>query len=170
MPESPSLEDPKLLVLALIASNQGHIEGRTVLQKLSYFIGEHLHLSLGFKPHYFGPFSSEIEDSTEILVCSGLLRELSETVPIHDPNSDFEPRKYRYDLTEKGKQYLRNSGLEELKDFQAAKDFLNSMRGSMGFNPRVLSAVAKIHYIVSAEASRSRLRRLEPRPSTLVGN
>lgn len=151
MPELLSLEDPKQLVLALIAANQGYIEGRTVLQKLSYFTAEHLQLSLGFKPHYYGPFSSEIENATELLRYSGLVRELSETIPVLDPSSDFESRKYHYHLTDKGKQYLQSSGLKELAGFQAAKSFLESMRGLIDFKPSVLSAAAKIHYIVSAE-------------------
>src|SRR2546425_8216065 len=93
------LVDPKEIILTLIDSNGGFIDGRTVLQKAAYFAGEKLKVDLGFSPHYYGPYSREVEATTELLVSQGLLTETIERLSGLDAIAGFEPRKYHYQMT-----------------------------------------------------------------------
>ncbi len=143
--------DTKDLVLMLIDANEGVIEGRTVLQKISYFAGKKLGWKLAFAPHYYGPFSTEIEDSTDLLVSQGLLTEMIERLPVSNPTTGFGLRKYTYNLTQRGEKYLRQRLSQFPKTPKAAEELVKSIKRESGLNPSVLSAAAKIHYIVSAE-------------------
>ncbi len=151
MKSRETLKNPKDLVLMLTSANGGSIEGRTVLQKLCYFSQERLRLDLDFRPHYYGPFSAEIEDSTDILVRQELLDETIQRLPIVNPDSGFEARKYHYELTEEGTKYLERYELRSHSAYKTVAELITSIKKLGGFNPRVLSAAAKIDYIVSAE-------------------
>jgi|GEM_PF-2317432 len=52
------------LILLILAQAGGQLSGKTLLQKRAYFISKILNFQLGFKPHFYGPFSSEIENAT----------------------------------------------------------------------------------------------------------
>ncbi len=145
------LEEPKDLILLLLSANGGQIDGRTALQKLSYFAGQSIGMDLGFMPHYYGPFSSEIESSTDISVYEDLVTETVQRIPFLDPISSFEPKKYHYQLTERGREYIRTQGLESRPEFMRIKRLVREIKEIVGLNPKPLSAAAKIHYLVSAE-------------------
>ena len=49
------------LILLILAQENGRLSGKTLLQKQAYFVSELLGFNLGFKPHYYGPYSEEIE-------------------------------------------------------------------------------------------------------------
>ncbi len=141
----------KELILTVTHANGGSIEGRTVLQKVCYFAGERLDLDLGFRPHYYGPFSSRIEDATDILVSQTLLRETIERIPTFRPATGFEPRKYTYQLTEQGRRSIRHQRLQSRKSYKEIKELLESIEKLSALNPSILSAAAKIQFIVSSE-------------------
>ncbi len=145
--------NPRDFVLMLVRANEGSIAGRTILQKISYFAAEKLELDLGFKPHYYGPFSAEVENATEILVSQKLLEERIERLPLYD-TLDFEPRRYHYELNEKGRKYIETKGLESQNGYEITRELIESARKLRSLNPKVLSAAAKIHYIISAEGRR----------------
>ena len=141
----------KELILTVTDANGGSIEGRTVLQKVCYFAGKSLDLDLGFRPHYYGPFSSKIEDATDILVSQRLLRETIERIPAFKPATGFEPRKYTYELTERGRRSISHERLHSRRSYKEIKELLESIERLSALNPSILSAAAKIHFIVSSE-------------------
>lgn len=142
---------PKGMILAVTDANGGTIEGRTALQKICYFAAERLGVEFGFGPHYYGPFSPKVEDATDLLVSQNLLRETIERLPTHWPKTGFEARKYTYELTDRGKQYISKHRLRSLKSFHALGELLESLREMSDLNPSILSGAAKIHFIVASE-------------------
>lgn len=80
------------------------IEGRTKLQKVAYFFGLHLGAggALGYRPHYYGPYSSDVADAASMLASLGFLSETVSPGPLDEKG--FERRKYVYELTEEGKE------------------------------------------------------------------
>lgn len=92
-------------VLLLIGTLPGQrIEGRTKLQKVAYFFSLQLGLdrSLDYRPHFYGPYSSEIAEAASSLVALGFLTESIRTGVFDDKG--FEHKKYAYELTEEGKK------------------------------------------------------------------
>jgi uncharacterized protein YwgA len=91
-----------LLLFSVVPGQR--IEGRTKLQKVAYFFGSHLGVEgiLGYRPHYYGPYSSEVADAVSMLASLGFL---GETVsPGTLDAKGFERRKYVYELTTEGKE------------------------------------------------------------------
>src|SRR4051812_27488509 len=112
----PGLTDRTLLLLIADATG-GTIDGRTIAQKLAYFVGRNLNRSFEHHAHFFGPFSSKVESSLKLNVLSGELKESVETMPSWYGGPDV--LKYSYALTDEGRarvQQLR----AELPD-EAAK-------------------------------------------------
>src|SRR5690348_15751358 len=80
--------------LVLSASN-GQIRGRTKLQKLVYFAGvltDSLD-ALGFRAHYYGPYSSAVTSAVEELRSLGFLEERIATGGTMDSHG-FEVARY----------------------------------------------------------------------------
>ena len=65
------------LILLIVANqDEGDLQGRTILQKKLYFLSvlnksDHC-TDLVFRPHYYGPYSSEVAENLDILVSSGI--------------------------------------------------------------------------------------------------
>lgn len=57
------------------------VGGRTIMQKLAYFSGLGLNTGLGHRPHYYGPYSSKVEDAVSNAVIAGELHETVERMP-----------------------------------------------------------------------------------------
>ncbi|TSA42730.1 hypothetical protein D4R54_02140, partial [archaeon] len=62
--------NPEDAVLLLVQANGGRVDGRTTIQKLTYFTQLLVPLSREFKfrPHFYGPYSAELAGSLDSLV------------------------------------------------------------------------------------------------------
>lgn len=115
------------------------LQGRTLLQKAIYFLNEMLDLGIGYRPHYFGPFSEDVATTTASLVARGALREIVECLPTMD--DQFDACRYTYQLTELGDLMLKQEphpGMET-----ACTEILGVTR-----DYTELAAAAKLHHIV----------------------
>src|ERR1039458_3843717 len=90
--------------LVLYASG-GNIQGRTKLQKTVYFVGALTGSlpNLGYRAHYYGPFSGEVVAAVKELQGLGFLQQSSATSGSVDPDG-FEVARYDYSLTPEGRQ------------------------------------------------------------------
>ena len=147
-----------LILLAIAGENEEGLQGRTILQKKLYFISvlnktDH-GTNFGFRPHYYGPFSSEIAENLDILVSCGFLNQVTETFATNR-NILGEIRRHTYFLTPDGEAVMgeiREQG--ECASWQKALDDLNSQPSADNFN--TLSIAAKVHYIVNHQGSATR--------------
>ena len=111
------------------------IEGRTKLQKVAHFFGLHLGMGgvLGYRAHYYGPYSAEAADAASMLVSLGFL---NETVPSGTlEGQGFERRKYVYALTEEGKEAAT----------------VISRHAEPGFIDRLQDAVRELHAVIESD-------------------
>lgn len=91
-------------LISLIDVSGGSIQGRTLLQKRAYFVTElaNVDAALGFDAHYYGPYSSVIENTLTHLKN---LRFVSESATAYGvDNSGFEMKRYDYRLTPDGEK------------------------------------------------------------------
>ena len=104
------------LVLLILDHQKGRLSGKTLLQKRSYFVSEILGLQVGFRPHFYGPYSEEIESAVSQCKSLGFVEEQTQGFGI--VNNGFEVRRYDYSLTDDGRQvveFLKKQSPEESK-------------------------------------------------------
>ena len=94
-------------ILLVVGSEEGSgLQGRTILQKKLYFLSVVLKdNTLGFGPHYYGPYSRLVAENLDILVNARFLKEVTETFPT-DENIFGEIRRHTYSLTSDGKDVM----------------------------------------------------------------
>ena len=92
------------LLLQLI-SNSKSVLGRTRLQKMVFLAEkeEDTPFSLSFSKYYYGPYSSELQDTIDSMVASELVQEESYSTPTGDEG-------YKYTLTPHGAALLEQIG------------------------------------------------------------
>lgn len=89
----------------LVLYAAGEVRGRTKLQKLVYFAGELAGVrdSLGYGPHYYGPFSPEVAGAVDDLRGVRFLEQRTSSTGATDPQG-FEVTRYDYRLTPDGEK------------------------------------------------------------------
>ncbi|MBI4334206.1 MAG: hypothetical protein HY673_23325 [Chloroflexi bacterium] len=135
------------VVLLSISAFGGHIPGMTLLQKRLYFTGELIGRYLGYRAHYYGPYSDEVADAVLRLENLGFVEErvlgMSET-----NDSGFETTRYDYRLSDDSTdavQWLREDYSEEASAIEsAAMKVLDA--GNLEYI--ALSLAAELHWIL----------------------
>ena len=112
---------------------------RTKIQKVMYFASQKGLIEDTFIPHYYGPYSREVADTTESLVSIGFLRE--------DMRFFREGMGYRYSLTEDGKLILEDmiSTKISAENYDELSKLAEICKDA---TPILLSIAAKVHFIL----------------------
>ena len=144
------IQDKIMLVIA--SEEDKSLIGRTILQKKLYFLSILLNDdSLGFGPHYYGPYSSKVAENLDILVNLRFLKEVTESF-LTDQNVFGEIRRHTYSLTLDGEEIMGEIEKEaEHADWKKALHTLNQQELAKDFN--TLSIAAKVYYIVNQKGS-----------------
>lgn len=139
--------DPRdAIMLALQAEEGEPLRGRTLLQKKLYFASVLAGEDLGFRPHYYGPYSQAVADAVNSLVSAGLVRETMETFP-GEPSVFGEWRRHSYGLTEDGARVVETTAKTlEMTKWREALEKVNSHEVAANFD--LLSVAAKTHLIL----------------------
>lgn len=133
-------------VLYLVHASGEHIQGRTLLQKRSFFVGELCDLDLGFDAHYYGPYSAELDNAVGELKSLGFIDEAN--IGFGVARGGFEMKRYDYRLTDDGREIvelLRRSHPERYKRIsESVQKIVNA--GDPGYLE--LSIAAKAYFIL----------------------
>lgn len=140
------------LVLSIISFCCSRPEfGRTSLQKVAYFVSLGLSEPMGHDAHFYGPFSSDIEDDVESLLIADLIDEKVTTLNFQGFRGQ-EARKYEYRVTAKGQERLDAIQQAYSEEWRYVHDFVDKLaEAAGGLDQGVLSAAAKTHFIASRE-------------------
>lgn len=145
--------EPSYIILTIIKHNNGKFIGKTLLQKTVFFLNELLGLNIPFKPHYYGPYSSEVAVAIENLVALGFVKEVEESLPAWDVWG--EVRRYIYELTDEGEEILDDIKLHpQYNDISNQLNLIGLYSESKDYNK--LSKAAKIYFIVKAKGKITR--------------
>ena len=130
------------LILLIISANGGKIDGKTTIQKLTYFTKLKVPLkdSPVFRPHYYGPYSANVDFELDKLVALGFLEQ--STRPTIN-----QRMMYSYKLTRSGKSILTTLVAKYGEQFDTISSIVGTCRKYSGLNPTSLSYAAKVHYI-----------------------
>jgi hypothetical protein len=148
--------DTRDLILATLYARDNKIRGRTVLQKLCYFVDEMLKLGIDYEPYFYGPFSEDVAISMDSLVALDFVDEESEA--LSSPTTEqpvFDRRVYKYQLSESGLKLIEGRKTK-LDIYPRTKEIIQKLETS-GLeiqDPMMLSVAAKTYHILKARKTK----------------
>lgn len=128
-------------ILSVIEAAGGSIDGKTTLQKLTYFSSVKLGLDLGHVAQYYGPYSPEVAQITDDFVISDFLVEQGR-------RTRYNRTMYIYQLTPDGDLFAENIKTKNKKEFDIINKTVKTIKRVVGNNINVLSWAAKVYYIL----------------------
>ncbi len=150
-------------ILSVIDAWDGIITGRTLLQKRCYFVALLCgnEEDLGFRAHYYGPYSSLVDGALSQLVAAGFVDESRVGFGAAD-SSGFEIRRHDYKLTEDGKEMVQLLQDGDDDELSRVYDSVNRLKKAGNLNYVELSIAAKAYFIIrhrKGSATRDEIRR-----------
>ena len=140
------------LVLYAVEQVSARHNGRTYIQKLCFFVSKILDENLGFRAHYYGPYSDLVSAELAYLTGAGLVTEQRCGSGI--PGSEgWEIARFDYSLTEAGKQAIAQ--LERRRSDDALR-FRQAIKRVLEFGEQnyiQLSFAAKTCWILESEGT-----------------
>jgi uncharacterized protein len=140
--------DAAIVTLGVAADK---IVGRTTIQKLIYFEVVFDLVAAKYRPHYYGPYSSEVASTIQELAALGFIEEKIETRETTGYTVSDEWKRYCYKLTEDGLSFLGVVRNEDPGDYDNILKIVETCKKRSQLNPQILSWAAKVHYIASHE-------------------
>jgi uncharacterized protein YwgA len=148
------------LLLAYRAFSAGRILGKTNLQKRIYLLGAMLGYGLGFEPHHFGPYSSEVADANSQLRSLGYLRETVSSRGEAGPHGIRKAR-YDYELTEDGRKITEEKKKERPHEWKEIQKAVQRIERAGPIDYDTLAIAAKAHFLMMQEGGKARLKAIE---------
>jgi|GEM_PF-373291 len=147
------------IVLGIVDACDGRLEGRTYLQRMGYFVSKALATLIGYRPHYYGPYSRLVAAEIDSAVARGILSERREEFRSHlPPAGQFEHVRYTYQLTDAGREYLNALTRRDGQWFTQVASIVSRVRET-GADYRQLSCAAKVDHLLTAAGGRITRRR-----------
>lgn len=120
---------------------------RTVIQKLSYFLEVSNIIDVEFRPHYYGPYSDDVQEMLSSLVGLKFVEENAERYDI--PSAQWRGKKYTYKIAGDGKIVLKMP--ENNPEYDKIREIIEKCQKISDLNLDILAAASKIHYVLKRE-------------------
>ena len=130
------------LLLSVLGSSSAPVDGRTAIQKIAYFSSLKTGVDLGYKPHFYGPYSPVVSGMLENLVAMGFIEERARLTS-HDRTM------YSYSLTDDGIKLLEDIRSREVSKVAGIRRVVSRCGRIAGNNINVLSWTAKVYFLLS---------------------
>jgi len=156
------IDEIVILTLKYLSNKKGEVEGRTLLQKVVYFLNESLDLGISFIPYYYGPYSEKITNALGELKSVGMIEEKVESYSSERTwLSIFEPRLYKYILTDFGFKFAEVIENKHKADAEKVKKTIEEINSAFQGNTKLLSVAGKMLTIL-------RLKNKPMRPQNIL--
>jgi uncharacterized protein YwgA len=159
--------DPKDFVLLAMLAMGAEIQGKTKFQKTVYFLGLMTGCidDLGYRAHFYGPYSDEVADAIGWLSTIGAVNLTSSSGGMMD-RSGFEVRRYDYRFNDEGKRFAEVTSSRYPDLWKKLQDAAGLMKRAGELDYMKLSIAAKTYFMLqetNGQASESGLARLASR-------
>jgi uncharacterized protein len=145
---------PRHLILLVLKASGNQLDSKTKLQKLVYFYSQILKINLGYKPHFYGPYSSIVEEGLDELIGAGLVESKLNIYGI-DSSSGFERKKFEYNLTSHGIEFAEELSKTYIHEYESIEELLNNLKAMGNPDYSVLSFAAKAYLIIKNEGGKA---------------
>lgn len=127
----------------------GKIQGRTKLQKMVYFVGVLTDTveELGYRAHFYGPYSSTVSGAVEELRSLGFLEQKVAGGGALDPQG-FELARYDYELTDVGKAIADEKASLQSKMWNRIQSAVQKLNTADVSDYMKLSIAAKAYFLL----------------------
>lgn len=145
----------------------GTIRGKTKLQKTVYFLGIMTKEigNLGYGPHFYGPYSSEVADATGQLHTLGFLDRNTVQTGLKGAFG-FEATRYDFTLTEAGKKIAAAKSEAHSDTWAKIKKAAEDLKEAGDIDYMEMSIAAKTYFMLGGNknaVSPEELAKLAPR-------
>lgn len=140
---------PRDFVLFAHGAFSGGIAGRTTLQKLVYFLSVMMDQDLGYKPHFYGPYSPMVSEATSELKELNFIRENTSVYGYN--NQGFEMTKYDYSLTKDGFNLLERKKKAFPTEWEKISKIAEKISKAGSMHYMELAMAAKAYIILDRE-------------------
>jgi len=149
-------EEPHEFILMAVHAFGGTVKGKTDMQKRIYFLGELTGrlADLGYRPHYYGPYSAAVADGVGQLSSIGLLHEKSTRFGI-DGQMGFEVCRHDYRLTPEGVRAAERIEKQSPEAWQKIKHAAQTMVSVKIPNYVILSVAAKAYCLLRRKGGKA---------------
>ena len=147
--------------LALLAIG-GNIKGKTKLQKTIYFLGkltDHLD-ELGYRAHYYGPYSSDVAEAANRLRSLGFLEQTVASGGFVDSHG-FEVARYDFSLNEEGKNVAKLKTKRYSKLWEDLKNASTKFKNAGDIDYQALSVAAKTDFLLGKKGGTATIKEIE---------
>ena len=129
--------------------------GRTLIQKKMYFLSVLTREDFGFRPHFYGPYSSIVSTALGTLTEADFIEETRFRYGI--PTTFGEMSRFDYSLSESGRHVVKQRP-EIVNPYRPYLDKINDSGIASDIN--TISIAAKVHFILSdqGEATINQIR------------
>lgn len=129
-------------LLSVLGSSSAPVDGRTAIQKIAYFSSIKTGVDLGYKPHFYGPYSPVVSGLLENLVAMGFIEERARL-------TTRDRTMYSYSLTDDGVRLFDDIRKREISKFAVIRRVVNRCERIAGNSINVLSWAAKVYFLLS---------------------
>lgn len=149
----------------------GRVEGRTKLQKTVYFLGVLTGQvdELGYGPHYYGPYSSQVAEAASRLVALGFLDQNARHFQSGDANG-FEITRHDYALSDDGRRIAEQKAGRHPEIWERLQQAATHLRKAGDLDYIRLSIAAKTFYLLKREGSPATPQEISEAAKTLGWN
>ena len=138
------------LLLLIVHAAGERVEGRTIAQKLGYFVGLELEMDLGYQAHFYGPFSRDVEEALTLNVLAGDLEESVER--ISDWYGGPDALRHSYALSSEGHERVEQLKRDQREEVERIEATVHAVGEAIPqFRQQALSAAAKIYLIITEQ-------------------
>lgn len=138
------------VVLYAVEQAGGRPNGKTYIQKLCFFVSKLINEPLGFRAHYYGPYSDEVSAELAFLTSAGLVAETRRASGMAG-SGGWEIARFDYSLTEDGKRAVKQIEQKLPAETHAVREAIRRVFDAGEQNYIQLSFAAKTKWILEAE-------------------
>ena len=141
----------------------GGVRGKTKLQKTVYFLGKLTGQlpELGYRAHYYGPYSSAVAEGVDRLLSLGFLNEEVSSGGAVDPHG-FEVARHDYALTEEGEKVAKLKARRNRRLWEALQKASGTFRKGGDPDYVKLSIAAKTDFMLGKRRGKASIDELAP--------
>lgn len=131
------------------------IQGKTTLQKKIYFLGVLTDTldELGYRPHFYGPYSEEVAQAMEELKTIGYVEQEVRSSGTADA-AGFERCRYDYRLTEAGKRVAQAKAMANAPLSEKIRAIAERLKEAGSIDYMKLSIAAKTYFLLGQPGAR----------------
>jgi uncharacterized protein YwgA len=142
------METNDFVPLALLAMGS-EIQGKTKLQKTVYFLGLMTGCldELGYRPHFYGPYSDEVAGAIDRLYTIGAVDRRSSSVGSVD-RAGFEVRRIDFSLNADGKRFVESKAQRHPELWKAISAAATRLKQAGDIDYAKMSIAAKTYFML----------------------